>query len=214
MKVFYSWPMYTNTPTGLQAYAVQVAAIDQADDGSAVIDVTGNNAPDYNASPSFMALWKPVVGGWLVFINSQLVYYSSSAFSAGFAVTTTGNALTAAQLATARAIALAGGATGTVNFDGSANVSITTTLATPTAVLRGGVLQQAAITALTDSSGGTSGGNTIPAVSAATAAATDTSAASLTSTNAAITALKNDIATLAAKLNVALTEIKAAGVTA
>ena len=54
---------------------------------------------------------------------------------------------------------------------------------------------------LTDSSGGTSGGATIPAVPAATAASTDTTAASLASTNAAITALKNDIATLAAKVN-------------
>lgn len=57
------------------------------------------------------------------------------------------------------------------------------------------------VTVLTDSSGGTSGGETVPAVPAATAATTDTSAASLTSTNAAITAIKNDVATLAAKLN-------------
>lgn len=76
-----------------------------------------------------------------------------------------------------------------------------------------GVTVQAAITALTDSSGGTSGGNTVPSVPAATAASTDTSAASLVSTNAAITALKNDVATLTAKLNATLTAIKSAGVT-
>lgn len=76
-----------------------------------------------------------------------------------------------------------------------------------------GVTVQSAITALTDSSGGTSGGNTVPAVAAATAATTDTSAASLVSTNAAITALKNDIATLTAKQNATLAAIKSAGVT-
>ena len=42
---------------------------------------------------------------------------------------TTGLAGTATALATARAIAVAGAVTGTVNFDGSAGVSITTTLA-------------------------------------------------------------------------------------
>ena len=41
---------------------------------------------------------------------------------------TTGNAGTATKLATARTITLAGDATGSVNFDGSANVSITTTI--------------------------------------------------------------------------------------
>jgi hypothetical protein len=66
----------------------------------------------------------------------------------------------------------------------------------------------AAIVNLTDSSGGASGGNTVPSVPAATAATTDTTAASLTSTNAAITAIKNDVATLAAKLNALLTALK------
>ena len=42
---------------------------------------------------------------------------------------TSGLAATATKLATARAIAVAGAVTGTVNFDGSAGVSITTTLA-------------------------------------------------------------------------------------
>jgi sulfur transfer protein SufE len=41
-----------------------------------------------------------------------------------------GNAATATKLATARSIALTGDATGTANFDGSANASIATTLAT------------------------------------------------------------------------------------
>lgn len=41
----------------------------------------------------------------------------------------TGNSATATKLATARTITMSGGVTGNVNFDGSANVSITTTVA-------------------------------------------------------------------------------------
>lgn len=65
-------------------------------------------------------------------------------------------------------------------------------------------LNGAAITALTDSSGGTAN-NTIAAIPAATAASTDTSAASLTSTNASINALKDAVADLAAKVNALIT---------
>lgn len=87
-------------------------------------------------------------------------------------------------------------------------------------IVEGSVLtsisQQAAITALTDSSGGTSGGNTVQAVPAVVAAATGADTATLptkASVDATVTALKNDIATLTAKLNAALEAIKAAGVT-
>lgn len=79
-----------------------------------------------------------------------------------------------------------------------------------------GVVAQAAITVLTDSSGGTSGGNTVPAVPAVVAAATGADTATLptkASVDATVTALKNDIATLTAKLNAALAAMKAAGVT-
>jgi len=48
----------------------------------------------------------------------------------GFVGALTGNADTATALATTRAIAVAGDVTGTANFDGSAAISITTTLAT------------------------------------------------------------------------------------
>lgn len=75
------------------------------------------------------------------------------------------------------------------------------------------IVQQAAVTALTNNSGG-SVSNTIAVVPAATAASTDTSAASLASTNAAITAVKNDIASLTAKLNEINSALQAAGVTA
>lgn len=64
----------------------------------------------------------------------------------------------------------------------------------------------AGITALTNNSGGTVN-NTVEVVPAATAASTDTSAASLASVNTALTAIKNDIADLTAKIN----EILAAG---
>ncbi|EKN3834169.1 hypothetical protein OZ696_004571 [Yersinia enterocolitica] len=95
--------------------------------------------------------------------------------------------------------------------------TVTTAMAgnkVPTSTDRDGVLQQTAIVAITDSSGGTSGGNTVAAVPAATAATTDATAASLTSTNAAITAIKNDFATLSAKYNALLAAVKAAGITA
>lgn len=59
------------------------------------------------------------------------------------------------------------------------------------------------ITALTDNTGA-SANNTIENVPAATAASTDTSAASLASTNAALTAIENNIADLAAKVNAIL----------
>jgi len=61
-----------------------------------------------------------------------------------------GNAGTATALATGRTIGVSGGATGTSPaFNGSANVTIPITLATPTETVRGGVLQQAAIADLT-----------------------------------------------------------------
>lgn len=66
-----------------------------------------------------------------------------------------------------------------------------------------------ALVALTDSSGGGAPNNTLEVVPAATAATTDTSAASLTSTNAALTAIKNDIADLAAKVNAIIAALKA-----
>jgi len=68
--------------------------------------------------------------------------------------------------------------------------------------------QIAALVALTDSSGGTAN-NTVEVIPAATAATTDTSAASLTSTNASITAIKNDVADLTAKMNTVIAALKA-----
>lgn len=75
----------------------------------------------------------------------------------------------------------------------------------------GGVKKSGTVTNLTDSSGGTIGVNTIAAIPAATAATTDITAASLTSTNLAITDLKNAVATLSAKVNSLLTALRGAG---
>lgn len=64
------------------------------------------------------------------------------------------------------------------------------------------------LVALTDSSGGTAD-NTVAAIPNATAATTDTTAASLASVNTTITAIKNDIADLAAKVNAIIAALKA-----
>lgn len=77
----------------------------------------------------------------------------------------------------------------------------------------GGVSQGPAVTSLTNSTGATAN-DVVENVPAATAATTDTSAASLTSTNAAITALENDISDLTGKVNALLTSLRTAGVIA
>lgn len=58
-------------------------------------------------------------------------------------------AVSAGQLSATRQIALSGGATGTIGFNGAANVTIPAVLATPTSSVRGGVLAQATGTAAT-----------------------------------------------------------------
>lgn len=65
-----------------------------------------------------------------------------------------------------------------------------------------------AVVALTDSTSGTPSTTTVAAISAATAATTDTSAASLASVNTALGQIRNDLATLTAKLNVVLNALK------
>lgn len=67
----------------------------------------------------------------------------------------------------------------------------------------------AALVALTDSTGGAAANNTLVAVPAATAASTDTTAASLTSTNASISAIRDDLADLAGKVNALIAALKA-----
>lgn len=78
-----------------------------------------------------------------------------------------------------------------------------------TGVLNGTVNLAAvdAIVNLTDNSAGTAD-NTVAAMPAATAATTDTSAASLASVNTTLTAIRNNVADLTAKVNELLTALK------
>lgn len=61
-------------------------------------------------------------------INTSHSSYATASIVANVEGALTGNATTATNLATARAIALAGDVTGTVNFNGGADVSITSTV--------------------------------------------------------------------------------------
>ena len=88
-----------------------------------------------------------------------------SATTATTAGTCTGNAGTATTWQTGRTITLTGGATGVSGtFNGSANLSFATTLATPTGVLRGGVLQGTAVANCTVAADGTSAGTQLNAL--------------------------------------------------
>ncbi|HCR2217069.1 TPA: hypothetical protein ONE11_000602 [Enterobacter hormaechei subsp. steigerwaltii] len=203
MMINQPWPTYSDA-SGAFVRGLPIKTLTQAVDGSALAEFDGPY-PDQYLSALFMSTFKPVVGGY-VFQSQygELLYMSKTTFEAQYTATSTPIAW--------------GSVTGKPStFAPTIGTTATTAMAgnkVPTTTERGGVLQQAAITAITDSSGGTSGGNTVPAVPAATAATTDTSAASLASTNASITALKNDIATLSAKYNALLAAVKASGVTA
>lgn len=81
--------------------------------------------------------------------NGTAVAATTAAACTGNSATATtaaacsGNSATASALQTGRTITLTGGAAGVSGaFNGSANLSFATTLATPTGALRGGVLQQ------------------------------------------------------------------------
>ena len=62
-------------------------------------------------------------------VEGSINLYFTAARAQAAVTTITGNAGTATKLATARTISLSGDATGSTSFDGSANVSIATTLA-------------------------------------------------------------------------------------
>lgn len=197
------WPTYSDA-SGVFVRGLPIKTLTQAVDGSAIATFDGPFSSQY-LSTLFMSKFKPVVAGYIFQSQyGELLYMSKTAFEAQYTATST-------------PIAWASVSGKPSTFAPIIGTTATTAMAgnkVPTSTDRGGVLQQSAITALTDSSGGTSGGNTVAAIPAATAATTDTSAASLASTNASITALKNDIATLTAKINAINAAIKAAGATA
>lgn len=89
-----------------------------------VATLTGTERVDINVGP----------------VNTNTTTAAIAALASG------GNAATATALQTGRTFALTGGATGTsAAFNGTANASIPVTLSTPTATVRGGVLQEAHI---------------------------------------------------------------------
>ncbi|WQZ00988.1 capsid decoration protein [Stenotrophomonas phage StenR_269] len=95
----------------------------------------------------------------------------------------------------------------------AADVDSSIPAATTTTI--GGVKKTTAITTLTNSSGGTSGGNTIAAVPLPAAAATGADTTTLptqASVLASNTALRNAVATLAAKQIEIIAALKAAGI--
>lgn len=196
------WPLYSGNNEVVNA--IDITSVKQLDTGYGEIKPT-NSFPVVTATDDFMQQYRPVATGYLVSrTGGPMFYMSKSAFEAVYTKNGTGAAwadITGKPTTFAPTI----GTTATTAMAGNK---------VPTSTDRGGVLQQTAIVAITDSSGGTSGGNTVAAVPAATAATTDATAASLTSTNAAITAIKNDFATLSAKYNALLAAVKASGVTA
>ncbi|WP_024530263.1 hypothetical protein [Serratia fonticola] len=196
------WPLYSGNSEVVNA--IDITSVKQLDTGYGEIKPT-NSYPVVTVTDDFMQQYRPVATGYLVSrTGGPMFYMSKSAFEAVYTKNGTGAAwadITGKPTTFAPTI----GTTATTAMAGNK---------VPTSTDRGGVLQQTAIVAITDSSGGTSGGNTVAAVPAATAATTDATAASLTSTNAAITAIKNDFATLSAKYNALLAAVKASGVTA
>ncbi|HGW4305879.1 TPA: hypothetical protein ACNIEN_001974 [Klebsiella pneumoniae] len=196
------WPLYSGNSEVVNA--IDITSVRQLVNGYGEITPT-NSFPVVTVTDAFMQMYRPAATGYLVDrAGSPLFYMSKAAFEAVYTKSGTAAAwgdITGKPATFAPTI----GTTGTTAMAGNK---------VPTATERGGVLLQTAIVAITDSSGGTSGGNTVAAVPAATAATTDATAASLTSTNAAIAAIKNDFATLSAKYNALLAATKAAGVTA
>ncbi|MCL9644970.1 hypothetical protein L2090_21135 [Rahnella victoriana] len=200
------WPTYSDT-SGAFVLGLPIKTLNQAVDGSAEATFDGPYQTQY-LSALFMSTFKPVVGGYIFQSQyGELLYMSKTAFEAQYTATSTPIAW--------------GSVTGKpTTFAPIIGTSATTAMAgnkVPTATERGGVLLQTAIVSLTDSSGGTSGGNTVAAIPAVVAAATSADTATLptkASVDATVTAIKNDFATLAAKYNALLAAVKAAGITA
>ena len=107
--------------------------------GNANFDGSGDITISTAIQPNSIALGTDTTGNYLATLaasNNSLVVTGSGSESATVSVAiadniganTSGNAATASKLATARAIALTGDVVGTVNFDGSSGVSMTTAI--------------------------------------------------------------------------------------
>lgn len=104
-------------------------ALSYGDMFKSVYDTTNNGIVDAAES----APWEGITGKPSTFTPSAHTHPTSeiTGLDAALAgkLSTTGNAASATKLATARTIALAGDVTGSVTFDGTANISITTAVA-------------------------------------------------------------------------------------
>jgi len=140
----FGMPGSSNTTLVIQGGAVSGsgANIELTSDNFCYIDATVTRIRSQNALTSFLdisASATNVVTGALQQGGNQVLHagnytsYSPSLTGSGasgtWGISITGNAATASALATARTIALTGDVTGSASFDGSGNISISTTSA-------------------------------------------------------------------------------------
>lgn len=96
--------------------------------GNITGNITGDTIGNVKASNGTSVVLDNGTDGTDATFTGDVVGNADTATLAAAATTTTGNAGTATALETARNISLSGDATGTVSFDGTANVSIVTTV--------------------------------------------------------------------------------------
>lgn len=117
------WPTYSDTDNNF-VYALPIKSIRQTVDGYAYASFDGDFDEQY-LSPQFMGIFRPEVGGYLfTSASGELLYMSKTKFEAQYSAQTTG-----LQIGTTATTAMAGNKV-------------------PTTTQRGGVLQQAAETAI------------------------------------------------------------------
>ena len=114
--------------------AVSTTAVDPANDGTLTLATSGtglSGSATFTANQSGISTFTVTSNATSNNTNSTIVARDASGnFSAGtITASLNGNAGTATSLSTARAIALSGDVSGSANFDGSANVTITATVA-------------------------------------------------------------------------------------
>ena len=125
------WPMYASDD-GAYVRALPIKSIDYAIDGSANAEFNGAYDEQY-LSAQFVSVFKPQVGGYLFRSQyGELLYLSKTDFEVKYKTASqpVANAATADKLTTARTITLTGAVKGSATFDGSGNITITTTAGT------------------------------------------------------------------------------------
>jgi hypothetical protein len=114
--------------------AVSTTAVDPANDGTLTLATSGtglSGSATFTANQSGISTFTVTSNATSNNTNSTIVARDASGnFSAGtITASLNGNAGTATSLSTARAIALSGDVSGSANFDGSAGITITATVA-------------------------------------------------------------------------------------